>query len=215
MANRRANPSVNAPGSRIVAAWAQATASHPVRRPDARPARARSAAAPRRLSVRSCHRFVVAHLTDAPRDVLHRPPPAFLAAGRLPEPISFGRIPRRHVDAVRDVPDGHLGRRPSRKERLHDSTADGAMQPADAVDRTAAANRQVGHVERLRLVIAIGPAKREQVVQGDAQFMIGVQARSFASSSGANRSNPASTAVCVVNRLPARVIVSASSKACA
>ena len=45
---------------------------------------------------------------------------------------------------------------------LKDPPAHFAVQPADSVDRAAAAHRQVGHVERLRGIVRVLPAQRQQ-----------------------------------------------------
>ena len=43
-----------------------------------------------------------------------------------------------------------------------------------AIDGAAAANREISHVERLRLIIRVGPAQREQIMQRYAESTLGV-----------------------------------------
>ena len=62
-------------------------------------------------------------------------------------------------------PTGHFGLGPAREERLEEAPAHLAVQAADAVDRAAAADGQVGHVERLRRVVRVPAAEGQQIVR--------------------------------------------------
>ena len=94
-----------------------------------------------------------------------RPQPAVLAAGLRPKLVGRRRVPGGHVDAVGDVADRHFVLRPARKERRKDVPAHLPVQAAHAVDRAAAANRQIGHVERLRRVVRVLAAQGQQIVE--------------------------------------------------
>src|SRR3989441_2912413 len=70
--------------------------------------------------------------------------------------------------------DRNLDVRPTRKERLEDAAAHLAMQAAHAVDRDAAPDGEIRHVEWFIRVVRILPAERQQVAQRDAQVLLGV-----------------------------------------
>src|SRR5206468_7753837 len=86
------------------------------------------------------------------------------------------RLPRRRVHAVGDMGDGNLDARPAGKERLEDAPAHLAVQAAHAVDRTAAPDGEIRHVEWLVRVVRILPAEREEIVQRDAETFLGILA---------------------------------------
>ena len=69
------------------------------------------------------------------------------------------------MDAVGHVPDRHFVLWPVRKERLKEMPADFPMQAAYAIHRAAAANRQIGHVERFRRVVRVLAAQGQQIVE--------------------------------------------------
>ena len=81
--------------------------------------------------------------------VLHGSAPPVLPACGRPNRIGLGRIPRRNVDSVGHMADRHLRFGPSWKQALRKNAGLRAMQTADAVDRSAAANREIGHIEWL------------------------------------------------------------------
>ena len=60
---------------------------------------------------------------------------------------------------------------PPRVEHFEDSPADLRVPSTHGVDRTTAASRQPRHAERLPRVEAIGAAKREHVLERDAEFI--------------------------------------------
>ena len=62
--------------------------------------------------------------------------------------------------------DGHFIRRPLGKKRLEEMPADLAVQTAHAVDRPAAADGQIGHVETFRRIARIPASQGQQVVEG-------------------------------------------------
>src|SRR2546428_14066125 len=70
--------------------------------------------------------------------------------------------------------DRNLDVRPTRKERLEDAPAHLAMQAAHAVDRPAAPDGEIRHVEWFIRVVRILPAERQQVAQRDAKLLLGV-----------------------------------------
>src|SRR5690348_8655413 len=106
------------------------------------------------------------HAAEIALNFVESPPPALLSAGDLPQKISLGGVPRRHMDAVGYVGHRHLGLRPARKEALKDPAADLTVQPADSINSSRAAHGEIGHVERLRRIVPIAPAKRHQVRKG-------------------------------------------------
>ena len=48
------------------------------------------------------------------------------------------------------------------------------MQTADGIDRTASAQRQIRHVERLGHIVRVLASQGEQLLDGDAQPLFGV-----------------------------------------
>jgi len=87
------------------------------------------------------------------------------------------------------------------------------MQAADPIDRPAPVDRQVGHVETFRWVIRVLASQRQQIMQWDAELLLGIAAQDCWMSAGSKRSKPAGTAVWVVKRLPARVTANAARRA--
>ena len=67
---------------------------------------------------------------------------------------------------------GHRG-----KERLKDVAAHLAVQFAYAVDLTAATYSKIGHVKGFRGIPGILPSHGEQIVHGNAKFILRVVAR--------------------------------------
>ena len=94
--------------------------------------------------------------------------PAILATGTGPQFVGLGRVPGRRVDAVGHISDGNFVRRPMREKRFEEVPADLAMQLADAVDRAAAADGQVGHVKAFRRVVRVPASQGQQIGKGDA-----------------------------------------------
>ena len=123
------------------------------------------------------------------------------------------RVPGRHVDAVGDVADRHLGA-PASAGRAA-GRGGGSPSPCSRLTpltATAAAHGEVGHVEGLGGIGRPLAAERQQLVDGDAERLARVRRPGSARSrSASKRSKPAATGVCVVNRLPARVTASATS----
>ena len=82
------------------------------------------------------------------------------------------------------------------RERLKDSPAHAAAQPADTERREGSAHRQVGHIERL-VVVWAGSSQRHQLAFFDAGLceegltITGV----FGEQIGEKRSKPAATGV--------------------
>ena len=62
-------------------------------------------------------------------------------------------------------PTGTSSCRPARKERLKEMPAHLPMQAAHAIDRSAPADRQVGHVESFGGVVRVLPAQGQQIVK--------------------------------------------------
>ena len=110
---------------------------------------------------------------------LRRPQPAVLSTGRRPEVVGCRRVPGRHVDSVRDVADGHFVRRPVRKERPEEMAADLSVQATHTIHGAAPANGQVRHVETLRRVVRFLAAQGKQLVQRDAEFLLGIGTEIF------------------------------------
>ena len=50
------------------------------------------------------------------------------------------------------------------------------VQATHAVDRPAAADRQIGHVETLRRVVRVLAAQGQQIVERDAELLLGITA---------------------------------------
>jgi hypothetical protein len=69
------------------------------------------------------------------------------------------------MDPVGNMSDWHFLFRPTRKERRKDASAHVSVQAADAIDRPAASDSQVGHVEELRRVVRILAAERQLLIK--------------------------------------------------
>ena len=69
------------------------------------------------------------------------------------------------MDSVGHMADRHLGRWPARKQRLKQTPADGAMQPADAIDRAASAQREIRHIEGFLGIARIAAVPRPSAHQ--------------------------------------------------
>ena len=152
----------------------------------------------------------VGHAAEVHLDTFHRPSPEALTTRLGPEIIGGSRVPGGNVHAVGHMAYRNLGLWPAREERRKQAPADVAVQAADRVDGATPAHRQVGHVERLVGVVWMLPAEGHEVVEADAE-LLGVGAEIQPHQAGSKRSKPAGTAVCVVNRLPARVTASATA----
>ena len=100
-------------------------------------------------------------------------PPA-LSAGIGPKPVGFLGVPGWHVYPVGDVAYGHFVLRPSREKPLEKPAADFSVQPAYAVEVAAAADGEIRHVEGLRAIGRVPPAERQQVVERNAQPVLGI-----------------------------------------
>ena len=109
-----------------------------------------------------------------------RPQPAILSTGFRPKIVGRGRVPGRHVDSVGHVSDRHFVLRPVRKERLKEVPAHLPVQATHAIDRPAPADRQIGHVETLRRVVRVLAAQGQQIVEGDAELLLGHNRRGIA-----------------------------------
>ena len=102
--------------------------------------------------------------------------PAAFAAGVGPELIGGGGIPGGHVHAVGHVSDGHFVLRPPREQGRKQMPAHAAVEAADAVDGAAAAHGEVGEIERLRVVVGILAAEREERAEREPEVFVGVTA---------------------------------------
>ena len=60
------------------------------------------------------------------------------------------------------------------KERLKKMPADLPMQATHAIDRPAAPDRQIGHVETLRRVVRVLAAQGQQIVKCNAELLLGI-----------------------------------------
>src|SRR6185437_16821586 len=60
------------------------------------------------------------------------------------------------------------------EQRLKDASTDLAVQSADSIDDRAAAQCQVGHIERLGAVLGVCTAQSEQVLHRDLQLFLGI-----------------------------------------
>ena len=63
-----------------------------------------------------------------------------------------------------------------REERQKDAPAHLPMQAAHAIDLPAPANCQIRHVERLRRVVRVLAAKSQQIMERNAELLLGVSA---------------------------------------
>ncbi len=94
---------------------------------------------------------LVAHLPDGIAQSLYAAEPTSFATSIGPECVGLLRVPRRDVDAVGDMSDRDLHTGPAGEETLKQPAAYFSMEPADAVHRSAAADRQIGCIERRRV----------------------------------------------------------------
>ena len=78
------------------------------------------------------------------------------------------------MDSVGHVADGDFVLRPARKQGPKEMTADLPVQAAYPIDRPAAPDCQVGHVEGLRRVVRVLPAESQQIVKGNAEPLFGI-----------------------------------------
>src|SRR5690349_11475601 len=85
-------------------------------------------------------------------DTLERPSPALFATFHGPKLIRLNGIPRRDVNPVCHIADGHLRLRPPWKEWLEESLADHTVKLADTVHGAASADGKKGHVKGLRRI---------------------------------------------------------------
>src|SRR5215469_8189032 len=109
--------------------------------------------------------------------------------------------------------DGNFRFRPAGEQIPEKMPAHLFVDSADGVHCTAASNREIGHVEGFGSVARILPPQREELLEGKLEDSTSKVAEVFFQAR-ANRSNPASTAVWVVSRFPARVAVSATGNGC-
>src|SRR5450631_3966827 len=79
-----------------------------------------------------------------------RPEPASFSTCFRPKIVCCRRVPAWHVNAIGYVCDWYFARWPAGKEWCKEPAAHLAMQATHSVDRAAAADRQVGHVETFR-----------------------------------------------------------------
>src|SRR5690242_2487203 len=98
-------------------------------------------------------------------------PPPF-AAQLSPELIGPRRIPGWHVDTIGDVTNGHFSFRKSREQRLKQTAANVSMQAAHGVCRPATPNREVGHIEWLRIISPVHAAECKQIKHGNAEQIL-------------------------------------------
>ena len=103
-----------------------------------------------------------------------RPQPAVLSTGFRPKIVGRGRVPGRHVDSVGHVSDRDFVLRPARKERPKEVPAHLPVQAAHAIHRPAPADGQIGHVESLRRVVRVLAAKGQQIVECNAELLLGI-----------------------------------------
>ena len=106
--------------------------------------------------------------------VLRCPQPTLLTTGCRPQIVGRSRVPGRHMDSVGHVADGDFFLGPARKQRPKEVPADFPMQATHPIDRSAAPDCQVGHVESLRRVVRILAAKSQQIVKGNAEPLFGI-----------------------------------------
>src|ERR1700730_17679849 len=106
----------------------------------------------------------VAHAAYLLFDILERSAPAFFAACLRPKGICFRRIPGGNVNAIGHVAHRHFWFRPTKKQIPKQVAAYGSMQPAYAIHRSAAAHREIRHIERLCCVAGVPAAERQQLI---------------------------------------------------
>ena len=120
--------------------------------------------------------FGIAEAANVLLQGFRRPQPAAFPTAFRPKIIGRGRVPGRHVHSVSDMSDRHFVGWPVGKKRLKEVPADYAMQTAHPIHRPAAADCQIGHVETLRRVARILAAQGQQILKGDAEFLLGMTA---------------------------------------
>ena len=121
-------------------------------------------------------KVVVGDAANILLQVFRRPQPAVFSTGLRPKIVGGRRVPGRHVNSVGHMADGHFVLRPVRKKRLKEMPADFPMQAAHAIHRPAAADRQIGHVETFGRVVRILAAQGQQIVEGNAEFLLRITA---------------------------------------
>lgn len=118
----------------------------------------------------------VGHATEVALDGIHGAAPAVGAAGFGPERVSLCGVPRGDVHPVGHVTHRNLRLGPAGEEAPEEPAAHLAVQAAHPVDRAAAPEGEVGHVERLVRVVRVLPAERQEILEPDAQVPLGVSA---------------------------------------
>ena len=118
------------------------------------------------------------------------------------------------MNTVGHMPDRNFDLGPARKQDWKISPAHLSMQPADAVDAPLPRIARYAILKRLRRVVGIPAAQRQQIRERNSSFCSAYRSRYCSISPAKTGRNPAATAVCVVKRLPARVTASATSNGC-
>ena len=113
----------------------------------------------------------VRHTANTPLQGFRRPQPAVFSADLGPKIVGCRRVPARHVNSVGHVSDGHFVRWPVGKKRFKELPADFSMQAANAIHRSAPADRQIGHVETFGRVVRILAAQSQQIVECYAELL--------------------------------------------
>src|SRR5579883_2211711 len=98
---------------------------------------------------------MVIHATDLLFNIFQRTSPALFTASPGPKCVGFRGIPGGNVNTVGDVPKGNLLFRPAWKQTRKEMAAHLAMNATDCIHRATAAESEIGHVERLGLVVRI------------------------------------------------------------
>ena len=122
-------------------------------------------------SVRNCHSLASETRRMSCSRVSVVPSQRSLPQPSVQRSSAGGRVPGRHVDSVGHVSDRHFVLRPARKQRPKEPPAHLPVQAAHAIDRPAAADGQIRHVERLRRVVRVLAAQGQQIVKGDAELL--------------------------------------------
>src|SRR5579864_5666550 len=108
-------------------------------------------------------------MMDFGADILLRAAPSVGAARFGPQAVGLGRIPGWRMDSISHIANRNFALGPSGKQRLKNGSTDHSMKPAHSVDRTAAANSQIGHVEWLIGVVGVAASEREQIILTDPE----------------------------------------------
>src|SRR6185312_2671925 len=105
-------------------------------------------------------------------------PAIFHRGARRTCPHGIGGLgfPSRRMYAVGDVRDRDFSGGPALEQWFEEMPADLAMEPADAIDATAAANGQISHIESFVRIVRVGAAEREEIADGNAQSFLRVVA---------------------------------------